>query len=232
MNIIPLSERPDRMCPLERTPAVAHRPILEQIAVGAARALSGADYLLQRKSDGQHCFVTTPRFEALKFNAEAMSHGGRSRKNATQCYRVNDVMLDGLDTRSRWLELQRMARHFPDGWELEREIDDIESAIANGEEGGVLKPWHQPFGIGWLKAKRSENFIVRITEGAGAAQSVTIADAATGEPRGKVPLRSGKCDQVRVGSILKVTGYGITARGLIREPRPDNDTPTSWLVKY
>ena len=125
-----------------------------------------------------------------------------------------------------------MARFFPAGWELEREISDVAAAIASGDEGGVLKPLAAPFGYGWLKAKRSENFRVRVLDFCGDVQSVTIADAETGEPRGRVALLGGKCDRVRRGSILKLTGYGLTARGCIREPRPDNDTAGSWLIQF
>ena len=49
---------------------------------------------------------------------------------------------------------------------------------------------------------------------------------------GSVPLLGGKCDRVRVGSIIKVEGFGLTAGGKIREPRVCRDTATSWLVKY
>ena len=49
---------------------------------------------------------------------------------------------------------------------------------------------------------------------------------------GHVALRGGKCDRVLVGSIVKVEGFGLTAAGMIREPRVCGDTPTSWLVKF
>jgi hypothetical protein len=61
---------------------------------------------------------------------------------------------------------------------------------------------------------------------------VEVADAATGERRGKVTLRGGKIDRVRVGSIIKIEGLELHASGVIRDPRPCMDTETSWLVKF
>lgn len=217
------------------------KPTLTQIPLAAARGLAAADYLVQRKSDGRHCIVTAPAFEPLQFNAEAVSHSGPPGKNAPRCYRVNDVLLSGLTTRERWRELQAMAPHFPPDWQIEKAATInhqpsinpfLEEELSNGGEGVVLKPWHTPFGIGWLKAKRSENFIVRVTDFNGGTRSVFVADAATGAARGKVALLGDRCERVRVGSVLKLTGYGLTARGQIREPRPDADEPESWLMVY
>ena len=53
-----------------------------------------------------------------------------------------------------------------------------------------------------------------------------------GQARGAVALRGGKCDQIRVGSLIKVEGFGLHPSGLIREPRPCKDTPTSWLIQF
>ena len=201
------------------------KPILEQIPIERARLCHAAEFLIQRKSDGQHRTVDGAKcgVSGVMLNAELMRDG---------THRINDVSILGLTTRERMAELQAIARHLPPGFEIEKSDVELDAEIAAGGEGIVLKPWHLDFGQGWLKAKRSENFLVRVTEGPGAVQSVTIADATTGEPRGKLPLRAGKCDQVRRGSLLKVTGYGLTTRGLIREARPDTDTPTSWLVQY
>ena len=71
-------------------------------------------------------------------------------------------------------------------------------------------------------------------ENAGPASGAPVASLVTCHlpPRGAVALRGGKCDQVRVGSIIKVEGMGLTAAGMIREPRVCRDTATSWLVKF
>ena len=112
------------------------------------------------------------------------------------------------------------------GGEFLREI------LNAGGEGIVCKSLAGKWAAPILKCKRSENFIVRVTDFNGGSQSVYIADAVTGEARGKVALLGGKCDRVRVGSVLKLNGYGLTTNGCIREPRVDTDTPASWIVNY
>ena len=79
--------------------------------------------------------------------------------------------------------------------------------------------------------KRLEMWICRVT-GIGPGQSVTICDSVTGEARGRVALRGGKIDLVRVGSVVKIEGLGLFPSGLIRDPRPCKDTETSWLLKF
>jgi hypothetical protein len=73
-------------------------------------------------------------------------------------------------------------------------------------------------------------FYCRVTDLDPWRGSVILADRDSGEKRGKMPLRGGKFEQVRVGSVLKVEAYGLTAKGLLREARPDHDAPGSWLV--
>lgn len=105
-----------------------------------------------------------------------------------------------------------------------------------------------------LSCKRIETFYCIATE-IGASQSVKISritnfgelknsddpacfgddhfyQAVHSEPCGSVKLGGGKCDRVRVGSILKIEGFGLTRDGKIREPRPCKDSPTSWLIKF
>ena len=98
--------------------------------------------------------------------------------------------------------------------------------IAAGGEGVCAHDWDAPYGE-MLAYKASEIYTVCVTA-TGATQSVQIADVATGRPMGNVPLRGGKCDRVRVGSILRVEGMGLTDKGLIRQPQPCAD----WLVQF
>ena len=94
----------------------------------------------------------------------------------------------------------------------------------------MAKPLDSAFGVGWLKCKRSQVFRVRVTDLDHQRGSVVLVDSITGEKRGKLPLRGGKFELVRVGSILKVEAFGLTNKGLLREARPDHDEPGSWLV--
>lgn len=108
--------------------------------------------------------------------------------------------------------------------------EGVESLMAAGAEGVCIKPWEAPYGD-MLAAKRFLNYLVRVT-GFNEGQSVTVADMATGKARGSVPLRAGKIERVRVGSLLKLNGLGLTHRGFIRDPRLDQDAEGSWLVKF
>ncbi len=61
---------------------------------------------------------------------------------------------------------------------------------------------------------------------------VSLLDRDTNEPRGKMPLRGNRFSFIRVGSVLKVEAFGLTAKGLLREARPDKDTLESWLISF
>ena len=105
--------------------------------------------------------------------------------------------------------------------------DLLDRVLSAGGEGVVLKSpgdYWQPM----LAAKRSIIVTVRVTGFCGGTQSVQIADAATGQPRGKVALRGGKCEQVRIGSLVRVEGMNLTDDGKIRQPNPTRQ----WLVQY
>ena len=107
----------------------------------------------------------------------------------------------------------------------------LASVLARGGEGVVAKQLDAPWGWTWYKCKRCEVFYCRIIELDPWTGGAVVADRETGERRGRMALRS-KSNQVRVGSVLKVEAYGLTARGLLREARLDKDTPTSWLAAY
>ena len=130
----------------------------------------------------------------------------------------------------------------------------LEAVLAAGGEGVVAKDWNSPYSAPMFACKRLETFLCVVTGFCGGTQSVAMARMVEGSwlrvegenaglstlnsqlsttvPCGHVALRGGKCDQVRVGSIIKVEGMGLTAAGMIREPRVCRDTATSWLVKF
>jgi hypothetical protein len=120
----------------------------------------------------------------------------------------------------------------------------LEAVLADGGEGVVAKAWDAPWGAPMWACKRLQTFYCVVTGFNGGTQSVKIGILHDYAPSGKigpdihvsdcgsVPLLGGKCDRVRVGSIIKVEGFGLTAGGKIREPRVCRDTATSWLVKY
>jgi len=107
----------------------------------------------------------------------------------------------------------------------------VEQVIQFGGEGVMVADLDAPWGDFWC-VKRSQVFYCRVTGLDGVTGSAILADRDTGEARGKICLRGNKFEQVRCGSVLKLVGYGLTAKGLIREVRPDADAPGSWLVNY
>lgn len=105
--------------------------------------------------------------------------------------------------------------------------ESAESVIARGGEGVCWQDWSAPYGEMQV-IKAASIYVCRVRQAAAGTQSVFIVDAVTGEDRGKVALRGGKCDQVRAGSIIRVEGIGLTDAGKIRQPNPCRE----WLVTY
>jgi hypothetical protein len=140
-----------------------------------------------------------------------------------------------MPLRERLDILQRLAPELrADGYDLapasapgETAVEFYDRIIADGGEGIVIKDLAAPYGEMWA-CKRGEIHLLRVSGHCGGTQSVFIADAQTGQPRGKVTLRGGKCDQVRVGSLLRIECIGITDKGLFRQPQPCRE----WLVKF
>jgi ATP-dependent DNA ligase len=105
----------------------------------------------------------------------------------------------------------------------------LETVLARDGEGVIASHWGAPWGAMQFKCKRAETHFCRVTGLDTIRGSAELADAATGQERGKLALR-GRFERVRVGSVLKVEAFGVTARGMLREARLDRDTPESWLV--
>lgn len=178
-------------------------------------------------------------FDLLELDAENITNFPLRQR-----LQLLDVVLNrsslGIGVRVGWDYIIRRPRHGTGGEFLEHIIDQ-------GGEGIVAKPLSSPYAVGWLKAKRSENYIVRVLRKISGTQSVefeetsdslykrrsiTITPAAIYLAHGHCPVRAGKIEQLRPGSILKLTGYGQTPSGKIREPRLCTDSPTSWLIKF
>ena len=132
-----------------------------------------------------------------------------------------------LPTANRVEVLNSIARYFPASTIMAETVtESAESVIARGGEGVCWQDWSAPYGEMQV-IKAASIYVCRIT-GRSTGQSVFIADAATGEARGAVALRGGKCDQVRAGSIIRVEGMGLTDAGKIRQPNPCRE----WLVTF
>ena len=194
----------------------------------ALREWNHAGGICQEKKDG--CFAVY-QVEDFTVTAEKMADG--------EIYAFDLVSIGGHDMRGepldvRWFELnERAATLAVDKIKIvpsvpsERGADFLKSVLDNGGEGCVLKGWNTSYYSPMLAAKRGGVWTCRVTGHCGGTQSVFIVDAETGQDRGKVTLRGGRCDQVRAGSIIRVEGMNLTPSGKIRQPQPARE----WLVK-
>ena len=195
-----------------------------QLAVGLAWGNDGALY--QQKLDG--VFATREVTGGI-LAGELMADG---RFIAWDCVRYHNEDTRPRSAVARWGALRELcaANSLPvvsssrDGGAL------LRSVLAAGGEGVVRKLPHATYFDPMEACKRVQTWRCVVT-GRGNGQSVFIRDFETGEKRGAVALRGGKCDQIVEGSIIKVEGLELTAEGFIRDARPCKDTPTSWLIK-
>lgn len=107
----------------------------------------------------------------------------------------------------------------------------LADVLAAGGEGVVRKLPGSSYFDTMQAAKRVATWQCVVTALNYATGGARIKDLASGEDRGTVPLRN-RSALCRVGSILKVEGLELTAKGLIREPRPCKDTAESWLIQF
>lgn len=192
---------------------------------------AGGDYLFQIKMDG---FFHVEQLDGFVFACEQMRDGTRY---AHTLLAVPGQCLQSVKLRETMPELRRIVAQ-PRFQAVKIRLcpefsggEGLEALFAAGHEGGVAKYLDAPPGTMYA-CKRTEVFYCRVTALDHGTGGVWLADRDTNEPRGKVPLRGDKFGQIREGSILKIEAFGLTARGLLREARPDKDSTGSWLVRF
>lgn len=207
------------------TPIPHPRKTVVPLAVGLAWGNDGAVY--QEKLDGEFATLELP---------DGILAGEKLRDKfiAWDCVGFHGRDVRGENALDRLEMAAQLGRRH--GYSLVRESANggelLESVLAAGGEGIVRKLPHATYYDGMTACKRLQTWACRIVGFAGGTQSADIADAQSGEKRGRVALRGGKIDRVRIGSIVKIEGLELHESGLIREPRPDKDSLNSWLVKY
>jgi ATP-dependent DNA ligase len=92
----------------------------------------------------------------------------------------------------------------------------IEAVIQAGGEGIVAKPFDAPFGVAWLKVKRSVTHDCIVTDRNVCTGSIRLS--LEGEDCGWCPCRA-QFDRVEIGSIVEVEAYGRHVSGKFREVR-------------
>ena len=91
----------------------------------------------------------------------------------------------------------------------------LEAVLARGGEGVVAKYLNDPFGAPWHKCKRIETFDLLVTDKS--LPSIRLSTI-EGEGRGWCCARAA-FDDIRIGQIVEVSAFCITAKGKLREPR-------------
>jgi hypothetical protein len=221
---------------IQSQPISKPRKIVMPLAVGLAWS-NEPEYIAQEKMDGMFSIRVLGSFECETILAGEQMRNGEFRAFDCLQYNGEDVRNLRLSERLKLLdtvflshsnthllppEFRRVVDH-ANGGPLLREV------LARGGEGVVRKRLDSPWGVPMEACKRLETFTCAVT-GFNMGQSVQIS--LDGRPCGSVKIGGGKCDHVRVGSILKIEGFGLTRDRQIRESRVCKDTPTSWLIQY
>ena len=218
-----------------------------------AGCIAGGGYVVQRKHDGEFCPVSVAHLGGRAvFLAEFMR-----RPISGHFYTAADRARFAAHPGGWWMAF-RLASLNGHNWLQEANSDAArlaaamfsggpmaddhgrpvfwEAPISSGAEfaavmvAGAEGVCAHPAGAAWgemLAFEANGIYLCRVT-GRADGQSVRIADAATGQDRGKVALRGGKCDQVRAGSIIRVEAMGETDAGKLRQPVACSD----WLVQF
>lgn len=247
-NLRPSAQSADGLPPV-RKPSKIIVPFAE-----ARHWRAGGDYMLTQKMDGRFEAreVLGPESRVLGLLAGERMANGEFWAFDILTHSGQDVR--GLPMRERWRLLTQDFRHktqdfsgiVPTGLGGEW----VEHILATGGEGVCAKHLDAPYGEMFV-CKRVQVFYCRVIGKDDSTGSVELERLELGarslnleselltpnfqlqtSPAGRMPLRGNKFEQVRIGSILKVEAFGLTEKGLLREARPDKDTPTSWLVKF
>ncbi len=184
------------------------RPRFQSVPLSVGlRWRGGAGFLFEEKIDGRWHVETLPRAVVI---GELLSSG---RFIAFDCLELDGRSLNDKPLAERLAALDTLALPRPargNGGEF------LEAVLARGGEGVVAKNLAEPFGATWWKCKRFETFDLVITELNPWSGSVRLAES--GEDRGWCAAKA-VFDSLRVGQVIEVAAYGLTARGKLREPR-------------
>ncbi len=227
------------------------------VSLAEAQKWNPSEYLIQRKVDGELTVLKNGDFEILCEFMRPKSGGFRTaadesmfRKYPNGWYaaltvksRLNENILN-LSTKERWDILLQGASYIGPVMVVVPETK-IPNALTS-EEGYCAHRWDAPWGD-MLVVKQQTSYLCKVTS-LSSTQSVGISMLHGGEnimastsqlfieslvikkwvSCGNVKLGGGARDQVRVGSIIRCEGMGLTGTGKIREPRKCRE----WLVKY
>ena len=234
----------NRQSPIAKLADVLPHPRKTLVTRGQAGGWCARDFLIQRKYDGElarvkvgttHAAGAVVLAEFMRpksggfFTAADRAMHARFPLGWWAALTVEELHRENVlheSTAWRWGCLGKLASFFAPDMILAEVVADVDAAFASGAEGVCAHAWAAPWGE-MLAVKQGGVWTCRVTS-VGNTQSVGIADSETGQDRGRVKLGGGKVDRVRVGSIIRVEGMGLTDAGKIRQSVACRE----WLVRY
>ncbi len=93
----------------------------------------------------------------------------------------------------------------------------LQSVLASGGEGIVAKNLECGFGKQWLKCKRVETFDCQVIERHERKRSIHLS--LNGIECGWCALQGINFERVKVGDVVEINAFSLTANGKLREPR-------------
>jgi ATP-dependent DNA ligase len=91
----------------------------------------------------------------------------------------------------------------------------LETVLSRGGEGVVASHLDAPYGEPWFKCKRVETHDLIVADKIHPSIRLQTAE---GEDRGWCCARA-KYDEIKLGDVVEVAAYSLTAKGKLREPR-------------
>jgi hypothetical protein len=223
-------------------------PVKQLVPITTARQWPSQHCRLTRKYDGEFCVREiggrTLLGELVKYKSGGFftaedrrildAHGELFA--AWDCVAIDGQSIANQPLSMRDAVLESFRAVIWDNWIIAAAIiTDVDAVLASGAEGVVRNEWHAPYGKITV-CKRGEIYLCQVVCRPGSSQSVPVqiisaeSGSNDGIVQGKitfVPMRGGKCDQVKQGSLVRIEGLGLTDDGRIREP----NTASNWLVK-
>lgn len=102
----------------------------------------------------------------------------------------------------------------------------LEAELARGGEGIVAKAWEAPFGVNWIKCKRTQTWdlvVIEKDEARGTALVKSVNQRISESMSGEIAPTWVSCrrefDRIRVGEVIEVAAHSVHRSGKLREAR-------------
>jgi ATP-dependent DNA ligase len=196
------------------TAPIIRRPSYESASIADARRWHWQAFHLSEKKDG---IWQQREFCGSIILGEAMKNGNYYAFDVAIAFEQDVRQMAWTERREALLEI---ACGFPAGMSIVPEghgAEFIEAVLRDRGEGIIAKPWAAPFGVNWIKVKRTETFDALVTELNHARGSIRLAGPG-GEDYGWCPCRA-QFDRVRLSDVVEIEAYDRHASGKLRTAR-------------